>query len=374
MARSQVAVLRTRPETITEDIGRAMRSVGYQDHLPRDRDTALKINISWQKFYPACSTTPWQLDGVIRTLLADGYRRELIHACHNDTVVVSAREGERANKQLPVIQRYGLRNIHLYDNEEWITYEPKGKLLVLDRVYPDGIRIPKRMVGENIIHLPTMKTHVFTTITGAMKNAFGGLLHRQRHWTHSVIHETLVDLLMIQQEIHSGIFAVTDGHVVGSGPGPRCMEVKPAGFVLASADQVAIDAVSARMMGFDPLSLPFIRIAHEHGLGVGDTREIEIVGDSIAGVDLGCASGSTFASRGQHALYHGLFKPFERLLTHTPLVVTTYIASWAYHDYYWYPAIGRRRVAAYMQTPWGKLFQSYPAAGAAVPAAAATGA
>ena len=65
-----------------------------------------------------------------------------------------------------------------------------------------------------------MKTHVFTTMTGAMKNAFGGLLHRKRHWTHSVIHETLVDLLAIQQEIHSGVFAVMDGTFAGDGPGP----------------------------------------------------------------------------------------------------------------------------------------------------------
>jgi len=364
MSRSRVAVLRTTPDTILDDVARAMRSVDYQQHLPHDKDTALKINISWQKFYPACSTPPWQIDAVARTLLADGYRRELIHGCHNDTVVVSAKEGERANKQLPVIEMHGLRNVHLYEDPEWVVYEPKGKLLVLDQVYPKGIRIPKRFIGENIIHLPTMKTHVFTTMTGAMKNAFGGLLHRQRHWTHSVIHETLVDLLMIQKEIHTGLFAVMDGHVVGSGPGPRCMELRPAGFVLASADQVAIDAVSARMMGFDPLSLPFIRIAHERGLGVGDVREIEVVGDSIAGVDLGCAEGSTFASRGQHALYHGVFKPLERLLTHTPLVVLTYLASWAYHDWYWYPAIGSRRVAEYMKTPWGRLFASYPRAGA----------
>jgi hypothetical protein len=261
-----------------------------------------------------------------------------------------------------VIDMHGLRNLHLYEDPDWVVYEPKGKLLALDRVYPHGIRIPRRFIGENIIQLPTMKTHVFTTITGAMKNAFGGLLHRQRHWTHSVIHETLVDLLMIQKEIHSGLFAVMDAHVVGSGPGPRCMEIKPAGFVLASADQVAIDAVAAKMMGFDPLQLPFIRLAHERGLGVGDLREIEIVGDSIAGIDLGCAEGSTFASRGQHALYHGLFKPLERLLTHTPLVVLCYLASWAYHDWYWYPAIGSRRVAQYKKTPWGKLFDRYPEA------------
>ena len=50
--------------------------------------------------------------------------------------------------------------------------------------------IPKVFYGSNVIHLPTMKTHVFTTMTGALKNAFGGLLNQNRHWTHSDIHET----------------------------------------------------------------------------------------------------------------------------------------------------------------------------------------
>jgi len=238
-------------------------------------------------------------------------------------------------------------------------YEPKGKTRVLHEVFPKGILIPKRLIGENIVHLPTMKTHVFTTITGAMKNAFGGLLNEKRHWTHSVIHETLADLLMIQKEIHSGIFAVMDGTVAGSGPGPRCMDVHVKNLVLASADQVAIDAVAAKLMGFDPLKLLFIRSAHERGLGVGDPKEIEIVGEDITGIDWGFSSGDTFASKGQHAIYHGLFKPLENLLLRTPLVVWAYVASWAYHDWYWYPLIGRRRVADFMQTPWGRMFERY---------------
>jgi len=358
--RSKVAVVRTKPETVFEDYGRAMRLAGYQQVLPKEKDTALKVNISWGKFYPACSTTPWQLEGVIRTLLADGYRRERVHACHNRTVVVSARTGERNNRHKVVVDRYGLRNVHLYEeSEEWMTYEPKGKTSVLHEVFPNGILIPKRLIGENIIHLPTMKTHVFTTITGAMKNAFGGLLNEKRHWTHSVIHETLADLLMIQKEIHSGIFAVMDGTVAGSGPGPRCMDVHVKNLVLASADQVAIDAVAAKLMGFDPLKLLFIRSAHERGLGVGDPKEIEIVGEDITGIDWGFSSGDTFASKGQHAIYHGLFKPLENLLLRTPLVVWAYVASWAYHDWYWYPLIGRRRVGDFMQTPWGRMFQRY---------------
>jgi uncharacterized protein (DUF362 family) len=356
---ARVAVLRVTPANVKERYKELLRSIQYDRSLPRTSDTALKINISWGKFYPACSTTPWQLDAVIETLLEDGYKRELIHACHNNTVVVSAHTGERNNKHLDVVRKHGIRNVHLYEGEPWEPYRPKGEFLVLDKIFPEGVRIPKRFHGENIIHLPTMKTHVFTTMTGAMKNAFGGLLDRKRHWTHSVIHETLVDLLMIQKEVHSGILAVMDGSVVGDGPGPRCMVIKDAGYILASTDQVAIDAVAAKMMGFDPMELRFIRLAHEKKLGVGDPREIEIVGEKIDAVDLGCRRADTFASRGQHLLYHGLFKPMERLLTHTPLVVLTYIASWAYHDWYWYPVIGSGRVRRYMETDWGKLFRSY---------------
>jgi uncharacterized protein (DUF362 family) len=140
--------------------------------------------------------------------------------------------------------------------------------------------IPKRFIGENIVHLPTVKTHVFTTTTGAMKNAFGGLLNEHRHWTHPVIHETLVDLLMIQQRIHRGVFAVMDGTFAGDGPGPRCMVPHVKNVILASADQVAIDATAAKLMGIDPLSIRFIRLAHDIGLGCGDPRDIEIVGDT----------------------------------------------------------------------------------------------
>ena len=281
MAKARVAVLRTSPDTVLEDYGRLMHVANYQQFLPRDKETALKTNISWEHFYPACSTTPWQLDGVISTLLKDGYCKNKLYGCVNRTVVVNSKRGEVANKHKQVIvDKFGLRNIHLYEEgEEWTHYEPKAKMLVLDKIYAEGIQIPKRLVGSNIIHLPTMKTHVFTKVTGAMKNAFGGLLFEKRHWTHSVIHETLVDLLAIQKEIHSGIFAVMDGTFAGDGPGPRCMVPQVKNYILASGDIVAIDAVAAKMMGFDPLSIKFIRLAHYRGLGCGDVREIEVVGD-----------------------------------------------------------------------------------------------
>jgi len=356
--RSKVAVLKTNPRTVLQDITQAMVLADFNKALPNDYATILKINISWHHYYPACSTTPWQFEGVTKALLEAGYK-SLIPA-QNRTVVVDPEIGAHNNHLVSVLHKYKLKFIYLYKPDiKWIIYQPKGKLLVLDKVYPDGIQIPEMMAGKNAVHLPTMKTHVFTKTTGAMKNAFGGLLNDNRHWTHSVINETLVDLLTIQKEIHPGLFAVMDGTIAGDGAGPRAMVPYIKNYILASGDMVAIDAVAAKMMGFDPMAMPYIRLAHEKGLGIGDPSEIKIVGEDISSVNFGFKVKDTFASRGQKAIYHGWLKPFEKILLRTSIVPWSYLASRLYHDIFWYNAIGKRRVKKIMKTEWGKLFESY---------------
>jgi uncharacterized protein (DUF362 family) len=282
-----VAALRTKPETVTEDLARLMDLAGAKEALPREAQTLLKINISWHHYYPACSTTPWQFDGVAQALINDGWKPEDLIPAQNSTVVVDPEIGSVNNHLVRPAEKHGLEFVWLYKpGVEWITYEPIGEMLCLPEIFPQGIRIPKMFIGKNAIQMPTVKTHVFTTTTGAMKNAFGGLLDNNRHWTHSRIHETLVDLLTIQREIHPGLLAVMDGTIAGSGPGPRAMVPHVKNILLASADQVAIDALAAKVMGFDPLKIDYIRLAHEKGLGVGDPREIEVVGHPRRGLAL----------------------------------------------------------------------------------------
>jgi hypothetical protein len=193
-----------------------------------------------------------------------------------------------------------------------------------------------------------------------MKNAFGGLLERNRHWCHSHIHETLVDLLTIQREIHPGIFAVTDGTVCGNGPGPRTMVPEVKGFLLASRDPVAIDAVASAMMGFDPMSVGHLRLAHERGLGIARVAEIEVVGADIRGVNFGFQVGKNTASRVGGPLWWGPLRHIQRLFFRTPLVYCFIYGSYLYHDWIWWPLVGRRRMKELMRTPWGQLWQSYP--------------
>lgn len=354
--RSQVAILRTSPETVIEDYGRLMRLVDYRRYLPKDRKTILKLNLSWSLYYPACSTAPWQLEGVLKTLREDGY--EDIVAMENRTVVTDPMKGLRNNLWDKVLRKYDVEFIPL-TSVKWVPYRPKVPTPALDAIFPNGHYIPECFIGTNVIHLPTVKTHGHTTMTGAMKNAFGGLITERRHHCHKRIHEVLVELLMIQKEIHTGIFAVMDGTVCGDGKGPRTMKPVIKNVILASADQVAIDAVAAKLMGFDPLTIPKLRMADEMGLGNARLENIEVIGMDILGENWGFKVGESLVIWGDKLFRKGALSFVEPVLFHTRLFTLCVWASAVYHDYLWYPLVGRGMVRQFMRTEWGELFASY---------------
>ena len=193
-----------------------------------------------------------------------------------------------------------------------------------------------------------------------MKNAFGGLITEQRHHCHKMIHEVLVDLLAIQQEIHPGIFAVMDGTVCGNGAGPRTMLPEIKNYLLAAQDQVAIDAVAAQMMGFDPMKIKYLKLAHDKGLGCADIKQIEIVGENISNVNFHFSTCKSPVIAGDQLFRKGALSFIEPLLFHTDLFKIAVFGSAAYHDYLWYNLIGRQRINEFKKTEWGKLWQKYP--------------
>jgi uncharacterized protein (DUF362 family) len=358
MERSKVVILRTSTESILDDYKKLMRLADYERFISKDNTTLIKLNLSWTKYFPSCSSQPWQLDGLVQTLLADGYTKEKLVAVENKTVVTNPIKGAKNNKWTPILEKYGINFVPL-DKAEWVKYTFKDKLLKLDQIFPKGIEIPKMFFGTNVIHLPTVKTHGHSVTTGAIKNAFGGLLKEVRHYAHKYIHEVLVDLLIMQKELHPGIFSVMDGTVCGDGAGPRTMVPKAKNLILASADCVAIDAIAAKIMGFDPMSIPYIRMCHERELGTGDPAEIEVVGEDIADMDFAFKSKKSFVIWGDQMLRIGFLRPFEKILLHSPLVVWAPFASNVYHDFFWYPTIGRKMIRKFAKTEWGKLWERY---------------
>ena len=363
---AKVVVQSTSPETVVSDYGSVMDQLQYKSILKQDLTTVIKINLSWSLFFPACSTPPWQLDGILSKLVHDGYKD--IVPVENQTVVTHPWKGAYLNKWLPIMKNLNLEYRPL-TNEEWITYKPKADMLGMYELFgEDGIIIPKVYQGSNMIHLPTMKTHGHSVTTGAMKNAFGGLIPKYRHHSHAILDEVLVDLLAIQKEIHRGLMALMDGTVAGIGAGRRTMTPYYANTLLGCEDQVAIDAVSAKLMGFDPFKIKYIKLAHDRGLGVGDVDQIEIIGS----IDRPTFNETSFGFKTKKSLVikwdqrirkttynHRPLKPLHWFMFKTPFFRLFIAASYIYHDLIWYPFTGKKIIRDFNKTDWGELFENY---------------
>jgi hypothetical protein len=303
------------------------------------------------------------VEGVLKTLREAHFHPEHVHCVENKTVVTNPRKGCRNNLWDRVLEKHGFAFTPLPE-VEWMVYRFESPLLKLNHIFPEGIEIPRLYPGKDILHLPTVKTHGHSTTTGAIKNAFGGLLKEVRHYAHKYMHEVLVDLVYMQKELHPNVFAVMDGTVCGNGAGPRTMKPSIQNVLLASADSVAIDAVAAKLMGFDPMSIPYLRMCHERGLGTARVDEIEVAGADIRGVDFGFEVSRSLVIWGDQMLRRGPLRFLERALLHSPLMVWAPAASNFYHDGLWYPTVGRSIIRRYSKTPWGRLFEAYRVRGA----------
>ncbi len=384
--KSRIFVIKTSPKAVIDDYAKLMKIAGYENFYHKNDKIIIKLNLSWSKFFPACSSPVWQVEGVLKTLVEDGYDPHKIFTAENRTVVTNIEKGLKENKWSPILKKYGVRFIPL-TRIPFVSYKSlKSKFLTLknknlhaldSKIFPDGFKIPKFYVGKPIIHLPTMKTHGHTGaiggslnktseemkhggITCAMKNAFGGLLTKRRHFSHQHMSEVLVDLLIIQKQIHPQILSIVDGTVCGDGAGPRTIIPRIKNFILAGYDQVAVDTVVAHMLGFDPLKLPAIKLAHDEGLGCGDFDQIEIVGENVSEINWNFKVKRSLVIWGDQMVRKGPLSFINPLLKNEIFFMGPILASLVYHDMFWYPTIGKRRIKRFMKTEWGKIFKNYP--------------
>jgi len=382
----QIFIVKTSPKTVLNDYQKLMHLADYEKFYTKDYKTIIKLNLSWSKFFPACSSPPWQVEGVLKTMVEDGYDPKKLFTAENRTVVTNIEKGLKGNKWSPIIEKYGVWFVPL-TRIPFVPYESlrhrfialKNKELhVLDsKIFPKGFRIPKFYVGKPIIHLPTMKTHGHTGaiggslkqtkeemknggITCAMKNAFGGLLTKRRHFSHQFMSEVLVDLLIIQKQIHPNIMAIVDGTVCGDGAGPRTMIPRIKNYLLAGYDQVAVDAVVAKLLGFEPLKLPAIKLAHDEGLGCGDFKEIEIIGEDVSNINWNFKVKRSLIIWGDQMVRKGALQFLNPLMHNKIFFTLPILGSLVFHDMLWYPTIGKKRINRFLETSWGQLFKNYP--------------
>ena len=148
MKRPIVAILKTTPEKVLEDIRRLMEMAGLKEAVNSNATTILKDNISWHYPFLSANTTPWQLEGTILGLKDAGIN-DLV-AVHNNTVVTDPYKGGRLNKLKPIYRCYNIPEMYNFLSQDitWEIYHPKARMKVLNRIYPKGIRIPTFFWGK----------------------------------------------------------------------------------------------------------------------------------------------------------------------------------------------------------------------------------
>jgi hypothetical protein len=149
--------------------------------------------------------------------------------------------------------------------------------------------------------------------------------------------------MLMQKELHPGIFAVVDGPVCGDGAGPRTISPKVKNYLLAGADQVAVDAVAAKMMGFDPLKIGYLRMCHEREIGIADPDCIQVIGENVSDVNFGFRVRRSPVIAGDQLIRRGFLRPLEKVLLRSAMAGWAPVASNVYHDFFWYPLRSDKR-------------------------------
>jgi ferredoxin len=114
---------------------------------------------------------------------------------------------------------------------------------------------------------------------------FGAVTPKTRRFAHTLAtFEKFGNALIDIYSVIKPKLAVMDGVVGMEGEGPRHGDSKKVGLIIASHDPVALDAVTSKIIGFDPMEIATTRLATERGLGDGDLSRIEILGENIRDV------------------------------------------------------------------------------------------
>ena len=143
MSKAKVAIIRTRPETVLDDVVRLFELADGPAALYPGTCTILKDNISWHYPFPSANTTPWQLEGTILALRKHGFS-DLV-CVQNKTEVTDAFKGEDLNGYKPIFKAHGIEVRFNFKDEDmgWVPYKPKARMRALDDIYGDRPADPR---------------------------------------------------------------------------------------------------------------------------------------------------------------------------------------------------------------------------------------
>ncbi len=237
---------------------------GMKTFVSRGDVVVLKPNIGWDRVpVQAANTNPDLVKAVAQLCFEAGASKVVVtdvscndpRRCFMRSGIAKAAESVGATVLLP-------------EERKFRDYRINGELLSVWPVYTPILE------ADKIINLPIAKHHNLSRATMGMKNWYG-ILGGRRNQLHQNIDVGIADLTTFVRPT----FTILDAYRVLTANGPQggnLDDVKTLKTVVAGIDPVAIDAFGATFLGLQAEQLPYIRIAHERGLGTMNYSELQV--------------------------------------------------------------------------------------------------
>lgn len=241
MRSEPIYIYNTSPNSLRSDLGIALQS--YIGGLDPSRKTFLKINGNHDKEYPGSNTSRPFLDALLAGLHSRGFRD--VSVIEGAGYLFSATDMIRNTRLDEVCRKHEV---------PFIDYEglPRSPLA-----------LPKLLDGAQLINVPVMHTHGFAVVSCAVKNYFG-LIPNDRWKFHEKLEEKLIE---IRRNVNATVPALTvvDGTVGQKGDSTRTGDPVRLDLFVVGKNELAVDLVVSRMMGFEVDEIPLLKYAKEHG-------------------------------------------------------------------------------------------------------------
>jgi uncharacterized protein (DUF362 family) len=339
--KSMVAVAKV-TDSVSEAVAKVAEQLRWRECIPKGSPVYVKVNLTHDLLLPGAITSPLVVEGLLRLLR--GWCSELTLVESSQLLTDADRAFARSGYPR-LLRDYGARWVNL-SHGEWAGAE----VVVAGERY--ALRIPAELRGAVIISVPVMKTHFRCTLSGALKNLWG-CLDDNRHLYHD---ELPLRIAMIHEALRPSLH-IMDATVSMEGNGPKAGTPRVTNLVLGSRDPVALDATACTLMGFFPEEVEHLCFAEQAGLGQARPEEIELVGDSLQGVNFHFApAGKTVVAAFEDRLRHAAI---GRVLLDGPLLPVLNGAARLWYLFWYYVLAGRRRCRRILNHPlYGPPFRA----------------
>jgi uncharacterized protein (DUF362 family) len=256
---AELAIAKTAPgaEANAEDlVKRAVDALGgMKRFISRGDKVVIKPNIGWDRMpVHAANTNPDVVAAVIKLAYDAGAKKVIVadgscndpNRCFQRSGIWSAAYGVGAEVVLPAEHRF--RSMRLKGDvlDEWPIFTT-----LVD--------------ADKVINVPVAKHHNLAKYTACMKNWYG-VLGGRRNRLHQNIDTSIADLATFMRPTLNIVDAMRV--LMRNGPqGGNIDDAKDMNMVLASVDQIALDAYGATLIGQHRDNLPYLKMGHERGLG-----------------------------------------------------------------------------------------------------------